>query len=237
MQCIFCETQNPEGALFCKKCGRRLDGMSLCTACGKTTPCDGEFCIHCGANRNAPVYLMPVRFPAPEASGSTAADEAARSVAAPLKEGAAGAGAAPVPKETVKEKRKTAASRQKGMSPGTTALLRKISDIGALAAALISVVFTFLIGVSVTIGAGGVSAGNPMTGYNLFYYFGDAYQALSAFAEGSVGAQLATNGTVFGTVCSAVILAGVVLCAIFTVSRLIQVLQKRQTRASLFPPP
>ena len=36
MQCIFCETQNPEGALFCKKCGRRLDGMSLCAACGKT---------------------------------------------------------------------------------------------------------------------------------------------------------------------------------------------------------
>ena len=237
MQCIFCETQNPEGALFCKKCGRRLDGMSLCAACGKTTPCDGEFCIHCGANRNAPVYLMPVRFPAPEASGSTAADEAARSIAAPLKDDVTGTGTAPapVPKEPVKEKRKTAASRQKGMSPGTTALLRKISDIGALAAALISVVFTFLIGVSVTIGAGGVSAGNPMTGYNLFYYFGDAYQALSAFAEGSTGAQLATNGTVFGTVCSVVILAGVVLCAIFTVSRLIQVLQKKTDKGFFVP--
>lgn len=63
MQCNFCETENPETAVFCKKCGKRMDGMALCSACGKLTPADGEFCVNCGSNRNAPVYSMPVRFP------------------------------------------------------------------------------------------------------------------------------------------------------------------------------
>ena len=44
MKCYHCDTENLEGAQFCKKCGRRLDGMSLCTACGKMTPADGEYC-------------------------------------------------------------------------------------------------------------------------------------------------------------------------------------------------
>ena len=236
MQCIFCETENPEGALFCKKCGRRLDGMSLCGACGKTTPVDGEFCIHCGANRNAPVYLMPVRFPAPGPTVSEAADEPPVRHDVTANCGAqSGALAVSERKQRAVKERKPCAPRQGGLLSKKAALFRKISDIGALVAALISVIFTFLIGVSVTVGAGGVSAGNPAVGYGLFYFFHDAYQALSAFAEGSTGAQLATNGAVLGTVCTVVILAGVAFCAVFTVLRLIAVLQKKTDKSCLAP--
>lgn len=38
---------------FLQKCGRRLDGNSICPTCGKLTPADGEYCIYCGSNRNA----------------------------------------------------------------------------------------------------------------------------------------------------------------------------------------
>lgn len=51
--CPRCGTENLSEAVFCKKCGKRLDGMSVCPNCGKLTPADGEFCIFCGANRNS----------------------------------------------------------------------------------------------------------------------------------------------------------------------------------------
>ena len=35
MKCVFCGTDNPDGALFCKKCGKRQDGMATCPSCGK----------------------------------------------------------------------------------------------------------------------------------------------------------------------------------------------------------
>ena len=49
MHCKICGTDNPDGARFCKKCGKRLDGMTTCPSCGKDTPADGDFCIYCGA--------------------------------------------------------------------------------------------------------------------------------------------------------------------------------------------
>ena len=56
MQCQYCGVENLENAVFCKKCGRRLDGMAVCPSCKNLTPADGEFCINCGANRNAPLF-------------------------------------------------------------------------------------------------------------------------------------------------------------------------------------
>lgn len=53
MICARCGQENQQDAVFCKKCGRRLDGNSICPTCGKLTPADGEYCIYCGSNRNA----------------------------------------------------------------------------------------------------------------------------------------------------------------------------------------
>ena len=54
MDCKNCGAPNPDDATFCKKCGKRTDGMEVCHACGKLTPADGDFCINCGADKNAP---------------------------------------------------------------------------------------------------------------------------------------------------------------------------------------
>ncbi|MDE5721454.1 MAG: zinc ribbon domain-containing protein [Clostridia bacterium] len=53
MICNNCETDNPEGAVYCKNCGSRLDGKTICPSCGNKTPADGKFCIFCGSDTSA----------------------------------------------------------------------------------------------------------------------------------------------------------------------------------------
>lgn len=48
MNCKHCGTENPEEAVFCKHCGKRLDGEIFCTSCGKQLDGDSAFCIYCG---------------------------------------------------------------------------------------------------------------------------------------------------------------------------------------------
>ena len=48
MLCPFCATENPEGAGFCKKCGRRMDAKINCPTCGALNDGDALFCNACG---------------------------------------------------------------------------------------------------------------------------------------------------------------------------------------------
>jgi ABC-type oligopeptide transport system substrate-binding subunit/class 3 adenylate cyclase len=47
MHCLNCNTENPEQARFCLKCGQKL--VLACAACGTELPARAEFCISCGA--------------------------------------------------------------------------------------------------------------------------------------------------------------------------------------------
>lgn len=49
MQCKFCGVENPGDAIFCKSCGKRVDGTVTCPECGKTCEGEASFCIYCGA--------------------------------------------------------------------------------------------------------------------------------------------------------------------------------------------
>lgn len=48
MECKFCSTENSDNAVYCKNCGKRLDGKIVCPSCGKTTDA-GAYCEMCGA--------------------------------------------------------------------------------------------------------------------------------------------------------------------------------------------
>ncbi|MDE7265352.1 MAG: zinc ribbon domain-containing protein, partial [Clostridia bacterium] len=48
MNCKFCFTENPDDAVFCKACGKRLDGTAVCGSCSKQIPADSAFCPYCG---------------------------------------------------------------------------------------------------------------------------------------------------------------------------------------------
>ena len=59
MICHFCGKYNPEGALFCNHCGKRLELQ--CPACGRALPGDARFCNYCGTPVAASSDNRPVR--------------------------------------------------------------------------------------------------------------------------------------------------------------------------------
>lgn len=226
MKCYHCDTENLEGAQFCKKCGRRLDGMSLCTACGKMTPADGEYCIYCGSNRNAPVYSMPLRFPLPETpQGKSAAVPAAAGF--PVR-------TAEKPKARKEKAPEYTAPPAEGNSflPTRAAeIVGKISEIAALVTAALSLIFTFLIGASPKVEAGGASTGTT-GGFSIFYFFGDAFQ--TAYTEKN-SKLIAQTGAFFGTGCVVFGLLLVVLSVVFLARRIVLIVQKKTDKGILAP--
>ena len=72
MICKKCQTENDDGAVFCKHCGRRLDGMITCPSCGATCAEDARFCSACGASLSAqyaPSQPQYAKKNAPEQGG------------------------------------------------------------------------------------------------------------------------------------------------------------------------
>lgn len=47
MKCLYCNTANPDDAVYCKKCGCRLDGLKTCPSCGKNIDPDSVYCPYC----------------------------------------------------------------------------------------------------------------------------------------------------------------------------------------------
>lgn len=223
MKCFNCETENPESAVFCKKCGRRLDGFAVCSACGKLTPQDGEFCINCGSNRNAPVHLMPVRFPAAAENRPSSG----------FRSGGERAGARAKAAAAAEEVAATEEKPRKAIVKGkAAAIMDRISFFCACATALLGMIFVFIIGCVPVVEAGGVSAGGGV-GYNLFYFFGDAFNAIPAGS--GVANQAASTGAILGLVCSVIALAGTALCFVLTVVRLVKILTKKTEKSILAP--
>jgi class 3 adenylate cyclase/tetratricopeptide (TPR) repeat protein len=56
MKCPKCQTENKEGAKFCKKCGGKLE--LLCPTCGHTYEADSFFCSECGHPLPLPVKVI-----------------------------------------------------------------------------------------------------------------------------------------------------------------------------------
>ena len=78
MECRFCKTANPDEAVFCKKCGKRLDGTVICPNCGKQISVDDEFCMFCGANLKNHQSEVAVTAAAPVTSYPAASATAER---------------------------------------------------------------------------------------------------------------------------------------------------------------
>ena len=45
MICKHCSTENPESAVFCGICGKRLDGNVVCSHCGNLMPEENNYCF------------------------------------------------------------------------------------------------------------------------------------------------------------------------------------------------
>lgn len=240
MKCVFCGTDNPDGARFCKKCGKRQDGMTTCPSCCKDTPADGDFCIYCGADlKGAAVSGAGLnKF----ASNSVGSGEVGAYPAANIRESSASAqycGAVNAVRETA-----TAdyAAHGEDRAPFVAASVMRVLKVAAEAfavlAALVGAIFVFFIGNEVSADVSGATFGFG-GGCDIFYFFGDVYKDIESVLESSgLGSQSFANysymtGAVAGTVCSALALAATVLLFIATVvmyvCKLLKLTQKSVT--------
>ena len=57
MQCPKCQTENPDGSIFCRECGSKF--QHSCEQCGKAILPDDKFCNACGHNLQATITTKP----------------------------------------------------------------------------------------------------------------------------------------------------------------------------------
>ena len=212
MQCQYCGVENLENAVFCKKCGRRLDGMAVCPSCKNLTPADGEFCINCGANRNAPLFpeIERTKGYKPKASCGGRID--------------CGTG------ESLSADGTAAKSR-------IQSILEWVGEGCAAFAALIGMIFVFLIGYDVTLGQS-IAASYKIEPQNIFYFFGGIYKDISEAFEGGTYnefMQWSTSiGAAIGTICSAFAIIVTSVFFVLTVIRLVRRLMHKTEKSAMF---
>ena len=200
MNCPSCGTENIEDAVYCMRCGRRLDGTAECPNCKKRIPAEAEFCIYCGKR---------VTDGAPSASAAAMlAAETAASAAEPSSEQAA----VSVPRSPAEGNAAAGGSAKAARRGLTQKILRTCAASLSLALAAVSFLFVFFIGVSAEIDG-------TVANTDLYYYFGGAYSDIEGLLN------LNKNYTSFfntalhvqaicGTVLSALTLACVAALAI-----------------------
>ena len=233
MQCQYCGVENLENAVFCKKCGRRLDGMAVCPSCKNLTPADGEFCINCGANRNAPLF--------PEIERTRGYKPKARTVYAYAESGENIIGSAS--SETSCGGRIDCGTGESLSADGTAAksriqsILEWVGEGCAAFAALIGMIFVFLIGYDVTLGQS-IAASYKIEPQNIFYFFGGIYKDISEAFEGGTYnefMQWSTSiGAAIGTICSAFAIIVTSVFFVLTVIRLVRRLMHKTEKSAMF---
>lgn len=69
MKCPKCQTENREGAEFCRECGQSLQPDIVCPQCGHTSPQGSKFCDKCDRSLAEPAQT-PSPTPQPSATPS-----------------------------------------------------------------------------------------------------------------------------------------------------------------------
>lgn len=193
MICARCGQENQQDAVFCKKCGRRLDGNSICPTCGKLTPADGEYCIYCGSNRNAIVDKnLPFKKEAELSKENETKHEAL---------------AKHTKASVIKETSSSLSDNKVSSKPKTKvkSILSLISQISTCLVILFSTIFVFLVGATPTISSGGASANTGLQ-LNIYYFFSDAFEVIGT-ADAS---ELILPGSLLGLIV-------IILAFVFTI--------------------
>ena len=66
MQCPTCQFDNPEGSVFCGKCGLSLEIEVVCPNCGSKAPSDFKFCNKCGHDLTKQEEIAAIDYSQPQ---------------------------------------------------------------------------------------------------------------------------------------------------------------------------
>ena len=207
MNCQFCGAENFETAVYCSNCGKRLDGKTSCPTCGALCEEGALYCSACGTRLDGK-NVCPQCGTAFEGNFCPSC-------------GAAADG-----------------NKRKNASAGTSTwkkILKLVGESLAAAAALVGLIFTFVIGCKVafpgnenTLNSFASLLPNATTEIDHWYFFGKVYteieetiarlirysDQISDFAQ----INLYTYA-VFGTVTSALTLISVCVLSLLTAVR------------------
>ncbi|MDE6273632.1 MAG: zinc ribbon domain-containing protein [Clostridiales bacterium] len=219
MNCKRCGTENPEEAVYCQNCGKRLDGKISCPVCKTINQEEANFCISCGAKFNDKKICTDCGT----AFEGNYCPSCGKCYVAPAQSGSA--------------------VRSNGDRQGNSATKPfwvKIVDLvgGALAmgALFFALLFTFFIGI--TASANGVSVDevpSASLATGIFDYFGSAYTdiadslELMEFYDGFFE-YTAYIGTVFGTIVSVATIVCVLIFSILAIVRYVNAVTGRSEK-------
>lgn len=202
MDCQFCGTENPENAVYCKNCGKRIDGLTVCPVCNNLVPADGTYCTNCGARLDGKQVC--------EKCGN-------------VYEGHFCPSCGTEAKKTTKSKRPEQTEDE--------ALWQKILRHGsagfALLTAVCSLIFVFFIGCSLgdsKLITGIAAELGLQDSLNLYYYFGEIYEEIDETINGmgycpDIVVISTYCGAVLRTLISAGVLIAVAVFGILTIVR------------------
>lgn len=213
MICARCGQENPENATFCKKCGRRLDGMAICPNCGKFTPADGEFCIHCGANRNATVEEN-LKF---QKEALESLSKGSRQVSTTSFYATSSKPAKKLNSTTENKPRNIKLSK-------FSKIFTLTSLISTSLLILCSTIFTFLVGATTQVSVGSASAGAGIVNFDIYYYFSDAF----AFDSDIFGSDYILPASVLGLITVILAFIAVIVTLGFTIKGAISYFKKKE---------
>lgn len=195
MICQNCNTDNQDGAVYCKNCGSRIDGNTQCPHCGSAIAADSVYCNFCGKRVDGKINC-------PDCGALLPADSAFCEVC--------GKQLPSVQPVKVKNTVNTA-ELQNVIGYLTTAF--------AILAAFFSFVFVFCTGVSFS-GSLEIDGIIPEAAdHNIYYYMSSAaYEAFSAVTEHDAISATALIISIFGTLISVATLVSVLVTSIMTMT-------------------
>lgn len=200
MICKKCSAENPEEAVFCRNCGKRLDGKVNCPSCGTMNEDDSNFYIHCGAKLNGKTVCPSCNT---------------------IYEGnfcpACGTNA---PAQKTAKQTKPSASLP--LATETSKWVRIVEYVGgglAMSAVFFALLFTFLIGVSSGSISGGIgSKATEVDSVCMIYeFFGSAYTDLID-TIGSSNFDASATFTMFFPVVLGTLIVTATLVTVFTLA-------------------
>lgn len=215
-ECKFCSFENSDEAIFCRECGKRVDGKVSCSRCASVES-DGTYCENCGSRLDGKTVcecgaLVDGNYCLQCGKPSIRFKPTNRRIA----------------------KNAYAAIGSENVSTWQK-ILKIVSASLASFAVLMSLIFVFFIGVKTVITSNLISSASVDVSVNMWNYFGDAYSSIGDILQSlelvdGYSSAFATTlylHAIFGTVIVVLTLLGVLIATSVAIVSLVRYLLKK----------